>query len=213
MHTGRFTAFLCCLLLVSATAAIGGVPDTGLSTAEMRAYAGTATVSMFNLPDGSGCAFADAIAEGGGPADATITVTLVDGNSVPIQNYPFEDIWLQSAGTSGTGLVACSGGATADANTDANGETVFANPLYAGGWYTDPTQVVIAGDPLTSGDLNLRFNSPDINGDGKVDLSDAAFFTIFYYTGYDYAGDFNFDGAVDLSDASLLSAGISAHCP
>jgi len=213
VQSWRFAALVCCLLLVSATAAFGGVPDLDLSTAAMRAYSGVASLSMYNLPDGSGCAFGDAYAEGGGRADATITVTVVDGFNVPIVDYPFEDIWLQSAGVTGTGLIACGGSATADANTDVHGETVFANPLFAGGWYMDATRVVISGDPLTSGDLNLRFNSPDINGDGRVNLEDAGFFTIIYYSGYDYAGDFNFDGNVDLTDAGILGSRISASCP
>jgi len=202
------------LLIGTASLATAGVPDPGLSTAEMRAYAGTATLSMFNLPNGGGRAFDRAFAPGGATADATITVTVRDGLGAPIEFFPFEDIWLQSIpDVAQRGLIACGGNATADANTDALGETVFANPLFAGGQSTNITQVVISGDPLTSGDVGLRFNSPDINGDGATNLSDGGFFTVILFGAYSYTGDFNNDGVVNVSDAGFMSNGLGASCP
>jgi len=201
------------LLIGSATLASAGVPSPALSTAEMLAYGGTATLSMFNLPNGGGRAFADAFVVGGGSADATITVTVRDGLGAPIEFFPFEDIYLQSAGVTGTGLAACGGNAVADANTDANGVTTFGNPLFAGGWYTDATQVVISNDPLTSGDVNLRFNSPDINGDGATNLTDGGFFTVVLFGAYSYSADYNADGVINVSDAGFMSSGLGASCP
>jgi len=201
------------LLLGTAALATAGVPDPALSTAEMRAYAGTTTLSMFNMPNGGGRAFANAFVVGGGAADATVTVTVRDGLGAPIEFFPFEDIWLQSAGTTGTGLAACGGNATADLNTDALGETTFGNPLFAGGWYTDATQVVISGDPLTSGDLNLRFNSPDINGDGATNLTDGGNFTVDLFGSYSYRSDYNADNVVNITDAGYMSAALGAGCP
>jgi len=204
---------VCALLIGSATLASAGVPSPALSTADMLAYTGTATLSMFNMPNGAGRAFTEAFVLGGGAADATITVMVRDGLGAPIEFYPFEDIWLASTGSSGTGLAACGGNAVADANTDATGMTTFANPLFAGGWYTDPTGVVISGDPLTSGDLNLNFNSPDINGDGATNLTDGGLFTVILFGAYGYQADLNADGVINVTDAGFMSSGLGASCP
>jgi len=213
------------LLIGSATLASAGVPSPALSTAEMLAYSGTGTLSMFNLPNGGGRAFADAFVVGGGAADATITCTIRDGLGAAIEFFPFEDIWLSQTVSSslGTGLSACGGNAVADANTDASGVTTFGNPLFAGGWHcqsnlgggaaTGSSVVVISGDPMTSGDLALIMNSPDINGDGATNLSDGGFFTVVLFGAYSYEADFNGDGVINVSDAGFMSAGLGASCP
>ena len=203
-----------CILLLSAAPvwAKSGVPDPALSTAELRAYAGPETLSLLVQTDGSGASFDQALAPGGIPADATITVAVRDGLGAPIEFFSFEDIWLEAAGTTGTGLRACGGAATADYNTDALGETVFANALFAGGQSTNITQVVISGDPLTSGDVALICNSPDVNGDGLTNLSDVGYFTTILFGDYDYAADFNYDGAVNLTDAGFMSSSMGKRC-
>ena len=196
--------------------AAAGIPDLQESTAE-RAYAGPEPLSLLIHPGGSGHPFAQAFLPGtaeGGPgvfADATITLTLRDGNGVTISNFPAEDLWLQSADG---GMIECLGGTRANYNTDIMGRTVWAFPLSAGGFSQAPMKVLINGDALTSGDIQLNVNSPDINGDGNVDLSDTVLFASYYNSGtYRYEADFNFDGAINLSDLGLFAAGLGARCP
>jgi hypothetical protein len=58
----------------------------------------------------------------------------------------------------------------------------------------------------------LYVNSPDINGDLVVDLSDIALFSSDLNGTYNYRSDFNYDGNVNLSDIGVLSAGMGATC-
>jgi hypothetical protein len=110
-------------------------------------------------------------------------------------------------------MVPCAGGATADFNTDIDGLTTFQTPLNAGGWSNANTVVLIAGAPLTSGDIALRMNSSDMSGDGLVNLTDVGMFSPIYYGTYSYAADFNNDGLVNLADVGRLSAGNGKICP
>jgi hypothetical protein len=201
--------FACALILGTAAFASAGVPDLQTTTAGL-VYTGTETLSLFNLPNGAGKAFTEAFAPGGVETDGTIELTLRDGFSVPIANFPFEDMWIASADG---GLLACGGTATADFNTNAAGETSWGAALFAGGNSQALCIVYINGDNLTSnGGLALSFNSADINGDGAVNLTDAGFFT-GYLGGTNYAGDFNNDGTVNVSDAGFMATSLGASCP
>ena len=200
--------FMAALVIGAASLAVAGVPDLQQSTAS-RAYVGVETLSLFNLPSGGGSAFTGAQKPGGAVADATITLTLRDGLGVAIENYPFEDLTLAS-----TGVVPCLGGVTADANTDALGQTQWQTPLAAGGYSTGATTVVeVAGAALTSGSVALRMNSADINGDGTVNLSDVGIFSSVFYGAYNYKADFTNDGLVNLSDVGRLASGVGGSCP
>jgi len=204
--------FMVALIVGAASFATAGVPDLGLSTASMATVG--STLSLFNLPSGGGNAFTAAyIVGGGGQLDATITVTLNDGLGAPIANYPFQDITLACDDGLGQAMVPCLGGASADGNTDALGQTTFQNPLAAGGWAVATTDVMIAGAALTSGGVALQMNSADINGSGIVDLSDVAMFSSIFYGAYSYGADFNADGAITLSDVALLASGVGGACP
>lgn len=202
--------FACALILGSAAMATAGVPDLNLSTAT-RAYAGPETAVMFNIPNGGGAAFTDA-AIIGGSVDATITLTLVDGAGVPIANFPFEDAWIESADG---GMVACTGGATADFNTNASGVTTWVTPLQAGGASQALTVVMISGAALTSSaGLAISHNSSDLNGDGNVNLTDVPLFANDFYAGvYAFRSDFSYDGTVNLSDVVKLAQALGAACP
>lgn len=204
--------FMVTLLIGAASFATAGVPDLGLSTAT-RAYVGPEQLSLFNLPNGGGSAFTAAFKPaGGGLADATITVTLVDGLGAAIENYPFEDVTVNC--DDGVNAIApCLGGVTADANTDALGQTQFQTPLASGGWANANTDVEIAGAALTSGSVALRMNSADISGDGAVTLTDVGIFSSIFYGAYSYAADFNNDGVMSLSDVGLLASGVGGACP
>ena len=116
----------------------------------------------------------------------------------------------------------CPGGSTADASTDAAGQTTFSGSVNGGGQSdrvgNEGTQVMIAGFPINQPNIGMLFNSPDINGDLDVTLSDIVFFTqdFFAYNDfaiYDYRSDFNFDDAITLSDVVFLAQGQGANCP
>ena len=161
------------------------------------AYPG-ATIMV--CPAGDGPPFTEVSDGAGNVVDATITVHVVDWYGDPVVDFPAEDVWLES--TQGN-LAFPIGGNIADHNSDANGETVFQEPLPAGG-YTLPgegVQIYIAGSPLNQLPLDLRFNSPDINGDLVLDLADLTLFASDYLGGvYVARSDLYADGVLNLSD-------------
>ena len=148
----------------------------------------------------------------GGTVDSSITLYLLDGAMTPVANFPHEDMWLESADG---GLSACSGGAIADASSNAAGEAYWTRPLYAGGASEALTVVMISGAALVSGaGLAISFNSPDINGDGTVNLTDVPLFAGDFYGGvYAFRSDFHYDGAVNLSDVVHMAQGLGSTCP
>ncbi len=200
--------FACALILCSAALATAGVPDLAQSSAA-TAYTGAGSAVMFNIPNGGGSAFTGA-RNTGGVVDATVTLTLLDGLSAPIVNFPFEDMWLES---DDGGMAFCTGGTTADANTDANGQTTWATPLQAGGSSMALTVVMISGGALTSGDLAIAHNSADISGDGVVNLTDVPLFVNDFYGAYAFRSDFAFDAVINLSDVVRMGTAIGASCP
>jgi hypothetical protein len=204
--------FSIALVIGAATFAVAGVPDLQLSTASTAA-AGSPV--MYNLPNGLGSTFALARTTSG-TVNATITLTVLDGGGVAVANFSAADMWLEKAVSAGTGnFIACTGGTTADLNTNASGVTTWAAPLRAGGWSTANTLVVINGSPLTSSSgLNLRHNSADINGDGVANLSDIPLFAGDFTGGTNaFRSDLQYDGFVNLSDIPRLASGVGAVCP
>ena len=117
----------CALIIGAASLATAGIPDLTNSTAS-RAYAGPETLSLFSTPDGGGKAFTECFVVGGAGVvqDGTITLVVNDGFGVPIENFPFEDMWIAAGGT--PGLVACAGNFTANFNTNATGTTTGRTP-------------------------------------------------------------------------------------
>lgn len=198
--------FTITLIVCAASLATAGVPDVNECSAT-SAHAGFAV--LYNVPNGNGNPFTAAVG-GGGTVDATITVVVNDGTPAPIANYPFEDIWLESVDG---GMVACTGGATADASTDALGVTDFQTPLQAGGFSLADTRVLINGLAIP-GTVALGYNSPDIDGSGAVNLTDVQLFAgDFFDVAYNFRSDLFFDAVVNLSDLPLLAAAIGAACP
>lgn len=199
---------LALLLLGSTGIAADNVPDMDLSTASIAADADGANV--FVVPDGTGQPLTEARAPGGALVDATITLTLLDPWGNPISGYPPEDLWLE---TSGDGLVACSGGTSADHQTDNTGQTTWSTSLAAGGnSHGELVRVYVASYPLNGPGLDLTFNSADINGDLVVNLSDIGAFTPML-SAYSVDGDFNHDGVVDLSDVARFTSVNGVSCP
>jgi len=184
-------------------------PDLELSAAWCE-FSGPDPVVVVNFPSGEGRRFDEARISGG-VVNGTIHLMLLDGMGVPINDYPREDIWLISVDG---GAASCIQGSLADANTDVNGETSWVNPLMAGGYSEANTSVIINGSPLISPGLNIHFNSPDINLDGVVNLTDVAMFSQdFFGWTYQFRSDFHFDGFLNLSDLAILGEGIGASCP
>lgn len=204
----RPLAIVTIVAVVLCGAASADIPDLVESFATMEAAANGASVLI--VPDGSGARFDEARAPGGAVVDATITLTLLNAVGAPISDYPFEDIWLD---TTAGGLAFCPGGTTADANTDVNGQTIWLLPLLAGGCSEgESTVVMVAGEPLLSPPLDLFYVSPDISGDGEVNLADIVMFTQALIA-YEPCADFNHDGEVNLVDIVILVPAIGADCP
>lgn len=207
----RSIRLLSALLVLPVLAAASPVPDLDNSTATLY-YHGP--VSLCVVPGGGGDLLSEARTLDGTPVDATVHVWIYDGMANPIFAFPWEDIWLES--TAGS-LAACYPlGVMADAATDFDGYTSFSGALSAGGHSAvgEKLQVLIVGTPVDCCDLDIRFNSPDVNGDRVVDLTDVFLFSQAYLSGaYEYAADFFADGVLDLSDLVVFSRHVNASCP
>lgn len=221
----RKSLLVCIACLGLATLSFAGIPDLTNSTV-VTAQTDT-PVSIFCAPDGGGQAFTEARGSSG-VQDATITVTLLDAGMAPVFLYPFEDLWLE---TSLGGLIYCTGGTTADASTDINGQTTWSLPLQAGGFseyntyggaMTEFTKVMVNGVAM-SDDLQILFNSSDlaegITGPLVSDLTDAIAFTdakdLWDYPNgpYQYEADAFFSGTYNLSDVIVFAGGLNVSCP
>lgn len=175
------------------------------------AYDGNETLTLFNTPGGTGAPFSQAFLPDGTWVDATLRVQILDSAFQPIAHFPAEDMWLASLDD---GLITCIAGSAADSNTDSEGWTVWAEPLNAGGYSTEPCRLYVNGQaPVNWLDLDLLFNSPDINGDGQVNVADIALFSSSYFGSYSFYADFHYDGVLNLLDISRLATGMGASCP
>lgn len=204
--------FVCSLVMGIVSMAVAGIPDLTLSTATTAAVS---QVSVYSLPNGNGKALTAAKALGSTtPVNATITLTLKDGNGDPIFLYPSEDLWLE---TSLGGLKHCAGGTVADFSTNALGITTFSNAILGGKQsdrvLAEKTIVLVSGTSLSGSQLDILFNSPDIDGNLTVNLSDAIAYVANATGAYSYRSDYYFDTVINLSDAVLFAQGIGAGCP
>ncbi len=149
----------------------------------------------------------------------------MDGNDIPgsppdpqvVPDFPREDLWLEVPGTS-----ACLGGTIADGNTDEEGWFTFsASPAMGGA--NDPGDVESYPYVMVNGSVladengllirpSIVFNSPDLNADLFVNLTDVPIFAGDYWGQYNFRSDFNWDGRVNLSDLPWLAAGYDSGC-
>lgn len=204
--------FVCSLVMGIASMAVAGIPDLTLSTATTAA---ASQVSVYSLPNGNGKPLTQAKAIGSTTlVNATITLTLRDGNGDPIYLYPSEDLWLE---TSAGGMVHCNGGTVAAFSTNASGVTTFVGPFLAGKQSnrtgSEKTIVMVSGSALNGSQLDILFNSPDIDGNLVVNLSDTVLYAQNATGSYNYRSDFFFDNAINLSDTVLYAQGLGAACP
>lgn len=187
-----------------------GIPDLEQSEAFV-AYNGPGTPTLLVVPDGNGSPFTTALDAEGNVVDATITLILRDAMGVPIADYPAEDCWLESIDL---GLVPCTGGNTADYNSDVNGVTQWVNPLEAAGYSDEPIQVWVNGSPLTSNNgLPLNINGPDLTADGQVNLLDIVEFSSDFFSDYHFRSDLNVDGVLNLIDIVIFARHNGTFCP
>jgi hypothetical protein len=147
--------------------------------------------------------------DGLGERGLTVTVTLVDPVGQPWPNYPAADVWLDSELPGDVAL--CVDGSIGDSSSDVNGRMVFSGAV-AGGGSTARINVYIVNEPLLGPPLPIAFNSPDINGDLVVDLSDFGLFGQDFGTDA-FRSDFVHDGLVDLADFSRFGASFGERCP
>lgn len=191
------------LILGLASLAMAGVPDAGQS--EVSTAGGSVTIT----PAGNGQTL---LSRGAG-----IDVTVRDANGLAIPAYPAQDIWVDDNGSGDINL--CQGGSTADADTDENGFTTITGLISGGGYTQLGMSVYVSGVALTLNpdgtggtSFSLDVNSPDINGDRIVDLSDIALFS-GDLVAFNFRSDYNHDTVVDLSDIALFSGWIGEVCP
>ncbi len=207
-------AILAALLLLSVTAARAGEPGLDIWDIYVNvdyAYEGDETLTLFNLPDGTGSPFSEAQLPDGSLTDATLRIQLLDNYYVPVPDFPAEDMWLESFDHE---MLPCLGGTTADFNTDADGWTVWATPLHAGGFSTSPCVLYINGMiPVDWYNLDLQFNSGDISGDGQVNLADLSIFAGSFFGDYAFEADFFCDGVINLIDVGAMAHGMGGSCP
>lgn len=194
------------LLIGTVSMVWAGVPDMGASQATTAAAVGA---SVYNLPNGGGTRINNCYRLGGTRIDATITLTLRDVNTNTIYQYPWADMWLDTADG---GLAYCPGGTSADHDTDLAGQTTWTAALFAG-CSGIGTVIVISGNTLTQAALNIRHNSPDINCNMVVNLSDLSLYAQDVFAGYNYRSDFYWDNILNLSDLVLMAQGAGAACP
>jgi hypothetical protein len=208
---------LLCLSVGSASIApaTAGVP---LEFFAHPSYAAGQPVSVYTLPDGSGHPLSSCFSLGGGRIDATIELTMMNGLGQILTQYPAEDIWLEAHGPND--LVLCAQGAIVDGPTDALGRTSFSGPFRGGGalaaihGQTEFFLVSTAGDYCADWIyVPISVNSPDVDGNLVVNLSDVVLFAEDFYGAYDYRSDFHWDGMINLSDLVLLVQGFGAACP
>lgn len=185
------------MLLGLAGLASAGVPDAGLSTSSA---AGTGTLLI--TPAGNGNTL--------GAIGAVVTVTVVDNTGTPIAGYPFQDIYLDDAGTAEIAL--CQGGSVADFNTNAAGVTTISGGISGGGFTQSGLQVYLAGVAIGAA-LGINANSPDINGDLVVNLADIGSFAADFTGSYAFRSDFDANGSINLGDLGVLASNNNQSCP
>ncbi len=176
------------------------------------------------VPNGSGTQLAGCYAMGGIPTNVSILVTLNDVTGLPVPMVPATDIRIEEMQTP---LSWCANSwyppplhapNLADGPTNAAGQTQFSLSYHGGGWLHGPTMIWVleasgAWMPIPTPVL-VYYNSPDINGDLIINLTDISFFAADYFGAvYMYRSDFNYDGIINLTDLAMLAPALGVSCP
>lgn len=186
------------------------LPDLALSVA-WRTYSGPEILTLMINPAGTGQFFTQARKPDGTIADGTINLWLVDPAGVPVNGYPREDIWLQDTTSplNFCGIFEL----WPDQDVDQNGETFWFNSPRGGGHTSGALQVYVNNSPLLGALLPLQINSPDVNADLRVNLSDLVPFTMDYFGAYHFRSDLFHDGRINLSDVAIMAEQMGQTCP
>lgn len=205
---GLFFLMFCLLHGIPALADVA-IPDPYLSFATM-AHQGPGPLILLTTPDGTGGDLSTARTGTGIPADATITLVLLDSAGFPIPNFPWQDIWIQK---STNPITFCNSNYWhPESNTDANGMTRWVLGPAVKGFHQGPIRVFINGQGLFSPRVDLSLVNPDINGDGVVNLGDVVLFAVDFHSGYQFRSDLHPDGVINLSDVIPLANGMGSRC-
>lgn len=183
------------------------------------------TACVLIVPGGGGPPLTAARLPDGTPVDGSIHLQLVDGLGIPYAHFAGNDIWLEFAGAAAA-LGNCQyhlslpgGQFTPGNSSDQNGWVHFTNPLSGGGWAAGPVTVFINGTAaLMIGDvawpsLPLQVNSPDLNGDRVVNLTDVGLFAGDLFGAFHLRSDLQRDGVLNLSDIAVLAGHLGTGCP
>lgn len=191
-------AILLLALAIRATAGVGNPEIDRLWTTDGSRDHLTIT------PGGTGLALEDAV--------GVIHVRVVAASGEALVGYPAQDLVVVSVDPDE--LRFCVDGATADGATDANGETTFTGVLRGGG--STQSGILVEGPsvPCSAPPLPIEVNSPDLNGDLRVDVRDVGLFAgDFGASTYSFRSDLNPDGRVDLADLGVFAQALGEECP
>jgi hypothetical protein len=195
------------LVLGLSTVAWAGIPNVDNSTAVTAAGQ---QVSVLICPFGDGGRLDAAQGCDGTTVNATITLTVLDINFDPVVGYPPEDLWIVA-----NTICLCPDGSIADGPTDGAGQTTFTGALEAGGCSNDNSTNIFINPHgvLSQPGLPIWFNSPDMDCNLVVNLSDVVVFASIFFGGYDYCADFYCDGVINLSDVVVFTPHVGHSCP
>jgi hypothetical protein len=165
-------------------------------------------ISICVLPDGPARTFSAS----GQEIDAVLQFLVESWTSTP----PFPAVMVEYF--SGGPEVIC--GSYVDLlQSDAEGWVTWTPDLQGGG-HRGPDEAVylelgmmgMCPNQLLEVQEDIFFNSPDINGDLKVDLGDIPIFASDYFGSYEYRSDFNWDGVINLSDIPIMAQAVGSAC-
>lgn len=166
---------------------------------------------LANCPCGDGDRLDQMRNQTGGIVSGVIWVEILDDSLNPVVGVPAEDLWLDDNGGS---FAFVHPGTCADGPTDDAGQTTWREPLAAGGVALSGLIGIAGGIPLNVAPLqNVRFVSPDIDGDLRVDLADLVPFASSYMGVYDARADLVHNGQVNIADLVVFATHYGHHCP
>jgi len=152
--------------------------------------------------------FLDGTGETLSDVGAAISLIIVDGSGVPIDNIPAQDIFLVSCDPNGNFVFDPP--LIADGPTVDGGFATISGPVCGRGW-SDGFAVVAMGVVLRCTSpadecLPIRVRSTDIDANGAFDLRDYAELVGNYPPApYVPKADLNFDGIINLSDLTIFA--------
>ena len=214
----RLPVLFLLLVLLLPVASMGQDID-GAIVGYVNSQIGYYTVCGF--PDGTGTSLDDCYYGGVSGQDGTVWVQVrKNGSGVP--GIAKERVRMAIKQWNAGGSRSCDGFVYGDADSDASGKIYFTLPsLKLYGQANDPTgpEGYFEYSPtpgLTSwvrfnNGIKVHFKSPDLNHDGKINLSDVPLFATLYGNGtYDAITDFNGDGVENGSDNVIFAQGVYA---